>query len=204
MPFKNRADLIGETIDSVLSQTWTDFELICISDGSTDESDEIVRDYAAKDARVSLVSNENKPGISGAANTGLAHARGEFVARIDSDDIMLQNRIAVQVRFMDEHPEVAVCGSWVQTFGEVDGTIWRLPVSHEEICVWMLFHGALAHPAVIIRRQSVCGNRTAPRGNLQCGGRLRAMDEGRTQGSAGECSAHPAALSNAFGQPVHD
>ncbi len=153
MPFKNRADLIGETIDSVLSQTWTDFELICISDGSTDESDEIVRGYAAKDARVSLVSNENKPGVAGAANTGLAHARGEFVARIDSDDIMLQNRIAVQVRFMDEHPEVAVCGSWVQTFGEVDGTIWRLPVSHEEICVWMLFHGALAHPAVIIRRQ---------------------------------------------------
>jgi glycosyltransferase involved in cell wall biosynthesis len=153
MPFKNRADLIDETIDSVLSQTWTDFELICISDGSTDDSDDIVSGYAARDARVRLLSNEMRPGVAGAANTGFAHARGEFVVRIDSDDIMLQNRIAVQVRFMDEHPEVAACGSWVQTFGEVDCTIWRLPVSHEEICVWMLFYGALANPAVIIRRQ---------------------------------------------------
>jgi glycosyltransferase involved in cell wall biosynthesis len=153
MPFKNRADLIGETIDSVLCQTWTDFELICISDGSTDESDDIVSSYAARDARVRLLLNETHPGVAGAANTGLAHARGEFVVRIDSDDIMLQNRIAVQSRFMDEHPEVAACGSWVQTFGEVAGTIWRLPVSHEEICVWMLFYGALANPAVIIRRQ---------------------------------------------------
>ena len=153
VPFKNCADLIGETIDSVLSQTWTDFELICISDGSTDGSDDVVRSYAARDARVRLLSNENKPGLAGALNTGLAHAGGEFVARIDSDDIMLQNRIAVQARFMEEHPEVAVCGSWVQTFGEVDGIIWNFPVSHEEICVQMLFHGALAHPAVIIRRQ---------------------------------------------------
>ena len=152
MPFKNRADLIGKTIDSVLSQTWTDFELICISDGSTDESDNIVSSYAARGARVRLLSNEMHPGVAGAANTGFAHARGEFVVRIDSDDIMLQNRIAVQVRFMDEHPKVAACGSWVQTFGEVDGTIWRLPVSHEEICVWMLFYGALANPAVIVRR----------------------------------------------------
>jgi hypothetical protein len=91
------------------------------------------------------------PGVAGAANTGFAHARGEFVARIDSDDIMLQNRIAVQVRFMDEHPEVAVCGSWVQTFGISGEHIWRLPVSHEEICVWMLFYGALANPSVMIR-----------------------------------------------------
>ncbi len=153
MPFKNRADLIGETIDSVLSQTWTDFELICISDGSTDESADIVRNYAARDARVQLWSNENQAGISGAANTGLAHARGEFVARIDSDDIALQNRIAVQVRFMDEHAEVAVCGSWVQTFGIWGEHIWRLPVSHEEICVRMLFYGALANPSVMIRRK---------------------------------------------------
>ena len=153
MPLKNRADLIDETIDSVLSQTWTDFELICISDGSTDESDDIVSSYAARDARVRLLLNEMHPGVAGAANTGLAHARGEFVVRIDSDDIMLQNRIAVQVRFMDEHPAVAVCGSWVQTFGISGENIWRLPVSHEEICVWMLFYGALAHPAVIFRRQ---------------------------------------------------
>jgi len=153
MPFKNRAALIGETIDSVLSQTWTDFELICISDGSTDESDDIVSSYAARDARVRLLLNEMHPGVAGAANTGLAHARGEFVVRIDSDDIMLQNRIAVQVRFMDEHPAVAVCGSWVQTFGISGENIWQLPVSHEEICVWMLFHGALAHPAVIFRRE---------------------------------------------------
>ena len=153
MPFKNRAALIGETIDSVLSQTWTDFELICISDGSTDESDDIVSSYAARDARVRLLLNEMHPGVAGAANTGLAHARGEFVVRIDSDDIMLQNRIAVQVRFMDEHPAVAVCGSWVQAFGISGENIWRLPVSHEEICVWMLFYSALAHPAVIFRRQ---------------------------------------------------
>ncbi len=153
MPFKNRAGLIGEAIDSVLSQTWTDFELICISDGSTDESDDIVSSYAARDARVRLLSNEMRPGVAGALNTGLAHARGEFVVRIDSDDIMLQNRIAVQLRFMDEHPAVAVCGSWVETFGISGENIWRLPVSHEEICVWMLFYGALAHPAVIFRRQ---------------------------------------------------
>ena len=153
MPFKNRADLIGETIDSALSQTWPDFELICVSDGSTGESVDIVKNYAARDARVRLLANENLAGISGALNTGLAHARGEFVVRIDSDDIMPQNRIAVQVRFMDEHPEVAVCGSWLQTFGISGEHIWRLPVSHEEICVWMLFYGALAHPTVIIRRR---------------------------------------------------
>ena len=152
MPFKDSARFIDVSIASVLAQTWAHLELICVDDRSTDESADIVRRFAAADGRIKLIANENRPGVAGALNTGLTHARAEFVARIDSDDIAMQNRIATQVRFMDAHPEVALCGTWVRTIGVDDGNVWRYPVSHEEICVAMLFCCALAHPTVMFRR----------------------------------------------------
>lgn len=154
IPFKNSANFIRESVASVLTQTWSDLEVICVDDGSSDDGAGIVRDLALGDPRVRVVVNDHAPGLAGALNCGIAQATGEFIARLDSDDLATQNRLANQVRFLEANPEIALCGSWVKTFGDVEGTIWRLPVSHEDICVWMLFCSSIAHPAVMFRRKA--------------------------------------------------
>jgi len=108
MPAYNAAAYICEAIDSVLAQTFTDFELLIINDGSTDGTEAIIRSYA--DARIRLYTQENR-GVIGALNYGLELARGMYIARFDADDICYSGRLAVQYEFMQQHPEYVIMGS---------------------------------------------------------------------------------------------
>ncbi len=154
MPVYNGEKYLSEAIESILQQTYSNFELLAIDDGSTDRSYSILKRYQTSDSRVRILSNEGEKGIVGALNTGIKSANGEFIARMDSDDICMPNRFAVQLKFLQQNPQIDVCGTWVRTFGFHQNQIWQLPVQHHEIRVWMIFYGAIAHPTVMWRSNS--------------------------------------------------
>lgn len=109
MPCYNSSDYVSKTIESILSQSYGNFELICIDDSSTDDTYNILKKYAKKDSRIKVQKNKYKKGISGALNTGLDLARGEYITRQDSDDISLTDRIRMQYYFLKENPEYGLC-----------------------------------------------------------------------------------------------
>ncbi len=106
MPVYNRADTIRKAIDSILNQTFTDFEFIIVDDGSTDGTTEILDYYAKKDSRVRVLKNEQNRGISYSRNKGNDSAKGKYIAIMDSDDYSVPNRLEKQVAYLEANPEV--------------------------------------------------------------------------------------------------
>ena len=150
MPMYNASAFLQECIDSILNQTFKDFELIIIDDGSTDNSIKIVESYA--DGRIRLYPSTHN--YIHSLNKGMALARGKYVARMDADDMMYPERLEKEWEFMEQHPEVDVCGSGVETFG-----IWgrALPVctEHKDIASAMVFQSPMFHPTVIFRAEKI-------------------------------------------------
>jgi glycosyltransferase involved in cell wall biosynthesis len=152
MPVYNASLFLKEAIDSILAQTLTEFELLIINDGSTDNSEMIVDGY--KDMRIKHVKLPINGGIVNALNVGLDLAQGEYIARMDADDIAIVNRLEIQTKFMDDNPVIGAAGSWVTYFGVKSGLI-KTPAVHQEI-LWTLLSGsALFHPTVIFRASVV-------------------------------------------------
>lgn len=108
-------EYLREAIESILNQTYSDFEFIIVDDCSTDNSLEIIKSY--KDPRISVIKNEVNMGITKSLNRALAVSKGEFVARMDADDICLPERFEKQVEYLKQNREVIVCGTWVELFG---------------------------------------------------------------------------------------
>lgn len=169
MPVYNGAPFLRTAIESMLAQTFTNFEFLIIDDGSTDSSVAIVESYA--DSRIRLVKNERNLRLVATLNRGLELARGELVARMDCDDISLPNRLAAQVDFMDTHPEVAALGTAIR-FMDSQGTlqtVWRPPQEHVSICWALLFGSALPHPTVMMRKDVIRRmGAYSSRGNVAC------------------------------------
>jgi Glycosyl transferase family 2 len=149
MPVYNGEAFVREAIDSILGQTFGDFELLVIDDGSSDGSAAIVGSY--DDARIRMVENDVNLGVVQTLNRGLDLARGTFIARMDCDDRSLPQRFAKQVAFLEAHPEVGICGAWLESIGERSGFVWRYPTGVERIRASLLFESALAHPTVMMR-----------------------------------------------------
>lgn len=150
MPVYNCEDYVGEAIESILNQTFGDFEFLIFDDGSTDRSLEIIRSYT--DSRIRLFTSAENRGYVVHLNRGLDLARGAYIFRMDADDIALPERFERQVEFMDIHPEVGLCGTWYRVFGAFE-ELRRPPVSHEEIQLHFLHSSTLNHPSVVLRRQ---------------------------------------------------
>lgn len=152
LPVKNGAQYIGDAIDSLLAQTFSDFELIVIDDGSTDQTSQIVKGY--KDSRISLVSQENQ-GVAKAANRGFALAKGKYITRHDHDDISLPTRIEKQVQFLDAHPECGMVGSWAKIWNsETPTNKWHChPTSPGEIAFALLFNAPFVNASCLFRRE---------------------------------------------------
>lgn len=151
----NGQKYLREAIDSILSQTFSDFEFILIDDGSTDQTLEIIQSYARKDGRIKVIVNAVNLGLMRSLNQGLALARGDYIARMDSDDISLPERFTEQLAYMDAHPEIGVSGTWVELFGDIAGEIWKYPTGHDAICASMLFSNTLVHPSVMMRSETL-------------------------------------------------
>ena len=151
MPVHNAGRYLREAIDSILCQTFADFEFLIVHDTSTDDTAAVIS--AVQDVRIRVLNTKGRRGISAALNMGLAHARGEYVARMDADDVCLPRRLAVQVSFLDRHPELGLCGSWVKIFGDgIVPHIFRRPLESDAVQASLLFGNPFVHPSVMVRR----------------------------------------------------
>jgi glycosyltransferase involved in cell wall biosynthesis len=155
MSVYNGARYLREAVDSILSQTFTDFECVIIDDGSTDETSEILHSY--DDPRLVLMKNEANIGLTKSLNKGLQAARGQYIARQDADDVSCPGRLRAQVEFLDSHPAVgAVSSSYVL----IDGLgneigVSQVPTDNVEIQKSLLFSNALCHGSAMFRRTGV-------------------------------------------------
>ncbi len=167
----NGAATVEEAVRSVLQQTLKDIEIVIVDDGSTDDSPEIIKRLA--DPRIRLVSNDANKGLSWSLNRGWGQSRGEYVARMDADDLCMPGRAEKQVAFLDAHPGIAVVGSFVETFGAAGSGRIEYQTDPHAIAATILFRNALAHPAVMIRKAAVDGE------GLQFDPRFRAAQDYR-------------------------
>lgn len=158
MPVYNAQTFVAEAVRSVLAQTFADFECIAVDDGSTDDSLAILRQLAADDDRLRIITRANT-GIVGALNDGLAAARGEFIARMDADDVCMPTRFERQVEYLRAHADVVALGTWVQEIDRFDSPLAqrRTPVEHDAIdAAHLAGHGGqIAHPSVMMRHDAV-------------------------------------------------
>jgi glycosyltransferase involved in cell wall biosynthesis len=159
MTVYNTARYLCAAVESILGQTFGDFEFIIIDDGSTDGSTDILRECESKDARIRLVSRPNT-GIVRAANDGIALARGEYLARMDSDDVSVPHRFERQVAYLDAHPECVLVGSRI-TMIDPYGSPFLVSghkLTHEEIDAELLTTAggyALVQPTTMMRLAAV-------------------------------------------------
>lgn len=151
MPVYNAEKYLCEAIESILSQTFSDFEFLILNDGSTDKSADIIRSY--NDSRIIIHNSDVNRGLIFQLNKGLDLSRGKYIARMDDDDISLPDRFDKQIAYLDIHPEVAVLGGAMQNMTEagLDGCFCRASLESAEIAR----KGALAHPTVMIRSDAI-------------------------------------------------
>ncbi len=155
MPAYNGAKYIGKAIDSVLEQTFTDFELLIINDGSTDITEKIIRSYA--DDRIRLI-NQSNHGIAAALNMGLLNANAGLVARFDADDICMPGRLEIQYDFLLTHPDYIIVGSDAEYIDMHDEYIFTcsLPAhTNEEIQQLTFTKCPFIHSGVMFRKEQV-------------------------------------------------
>ncbi len=154
MPVFNGEPYLAESIESILHQTFRDYEFVIINDGSTDASAATIERYRRRDGRIRACEQSNR-GLAATLNRGLELAKGRYVARMDQDDISLAERLAEQVAFMEAKPDVGICGAWVETFEPSGRTVLQLPTESELIRSWLLFESVLPHPSVIMRQKTL-------------------------------------------------
>ncbi len=155
MPVYNSQDFLPEAIESILSQTFRDFEFIIMDDCSTDNSLAIALDYQKHDARIRIHHHEQNIGIVGARNTGLELAQGKYVAWMDSDDVSMPERIEKQFLFMESHPEVGVTGANAIMIDEKGNFLFdiQMPQSHILITWAFCFYDPIINPTVMANRE---------------------------------------------------
>lgn len=157
MPVFNGELFLAEAIESVLSQTLRDLELVAVDDASNDDSRAILDDFIRADSRVRLVANDRNLGVSATLNRGWREARAAYIAVAHADDIALPDRLFRQVAFLDAHPSVAVVGGAVITIGPTGqaGSIMRFPINSRMIHSTLLRHNCIAHPSAMLRRAAI-------------------------------------------------
>jgi glycosyltransferase involved in cell wall biosynthesis len=150
LPTYNAAEHLDKAIDSILGQTFTDFELIIINDGSTDGTHELLRSYF--DPRIQVINQANL-GLPKALNEGIKASRGIYLARQDADDISLSERFEKQVSFLDEHPSYGLVGSWSQIMTPTGPTSRQHlhPTSNGQLQVQLLMNNQFVHSSVMMR-----------------------------------------------------
>lgn len=159
MPVYNASLYLFQAIESILLQTFQDWELILIDDGSTDDIMSTLGRY--KDERIYYVKNETNMGLIKTLNRGIDYCKGDFIARMDADDISHPRRFEFQVDFMNQHPEYLMCGtnaSVIDNNGQIKGTIQNLS-SNDFLQINLLFSPPFVHPSVMIRREVLAKNR---------------------------------------------
>jgi glycosyltransferase involved in cell wall biosynthesis len=155
MPAYNTAPYIAEAIQSVLAQDFTDFELLIVDDGSTDNTIQVIKSFT--DPRIRLI-RQGHAGIAAALNRGLQEAQGEYIARFDADDICLPGRLCRQVDFLESHPDYVICGGEAEYISDQGEHLFHFRCagySHEDIMARLYVRCPFIHSAVMYRRHEV-------------------------------------------------
>ena len=156
MSVYNSEKYLKEAVKSILDQTFTDFEFIITDDRSTDNSLSILEKYEKTDDRIVLVKNSENVGLTINLNRMIDLAKGDYIARMDADDISLPMRLKTQYDFMEINPEIGVLGTHSKTFGlGVKEKILPRPISHEEIKANLLFENPMVHSSIFFRRSVI-------------------------------------------------
>ncbi|MEW6405543.1 MAG: glycosyltransferase [Chloroflexota bacterium] len=151
---KGRAEHLEETLLSLLGQTLQDFEIIVVDGGVDEAARQMLARYSSDDERIKVFEQE-EAGISAARNQAMSLASGKYCAVADADDISLPHRLERQVDFLDAHPEISLCGAWIQTFGVGTSQIRQTPPDDASIRAQMMFLCPFAHSTVAWRREDV-------------------------------------------------
>jgi len=151
MSVYNGEKYLREAIDSILNQTFTDFEFLIVNDGSTDRTVEILRSY--DDPRIKIVDNEKNIGLTKSLNIGLMIARGEYIARMDADDVSAPERLEKEVEFLETHRDYAVVGSFAKILNEDSEVISFMdrPIEDAQIREFFRRDNGIAHGSAMIR-----------------------------------------------------
>lgn len=157
MPVYNGERYLGEALDDLLGQTFSDFELVAVDDGSTDGTPEVLKSYAQQDGRVVVVRNEVNQGLPRTLNRGLAHCSAPLVARADADDRYHAERLARQVEYMQAHPDVGLLSCASQRMDEEGNWTYvaHFPTEDGQIRMRELFVNSFSHPGVMFRTELV-------------------------------------------------
>lgn len=153
----NAEKYIGEAIESILNQTFDDFEFIIIDDRATDATNKIIKRYQQQDARIIVLENEENIGLTKSLNRGLSVAKGEYIARMDADDISTVDRFKKQVAFLDTHLDytfVSCKAQYIDENGHPE-QMRHFPETNEEIYRMMPKVNAVMHPGVMFRKDAV-------------------------------------------------
>jgi glycosyltransferase involved in cell wall biosynthesis len=154
IPAKNAEATVAQTLESLCAQTFKDFDVVLVDDGSTDLTAAEVDRFSDR-LSLKMISLDNSVGVAKALNTGIEAIGSEYIARLDSDDTAMPDRLARQVQFMDQSPEVDVCGSTVEMFWDDDSQPARhlvKPALDAEIRTALVQYCSLSHPSVMVRR----------------------------------------------------
>lgn len=151
MPVYKTAPYLREAMDSMLSQTFTDFELIVLDDCSPDNAGEILDSYT--DPRIVRYKGEKNAGLSNVLNVGIGMAQGKYIARMDSDDLSMPERLQIQVDYLEAHPDIDLVSVGMQLFGAKD-EVWLREQDPEKVKIIALFHSPILHASSMWRRDS--------------------------------------------------
>ena len=146
-----RADVVSEAIESILNQTYKDFEFIILNDGSPDNTDEVINKYQNKDSRIRYYKNAENKGIPYSRNRAMSLARGKYVMIMDDDDISLPERMQKQMEFLDENPNIDV------VIGQIK-YLPKVPLSHDDIATGLIQYNNVGNANIMYRRNFVKNN----------------------------------------------
>jgi len=157
LPVYNGEDHLIECVESVLNQTFEDFEFIIVDDASTDKTVPMLKEFATKDNRIIIVTHQVNQKQTAAANTAIKLAKGKYLARMDADDVALPNRFEKQVTFLEENPNIGLLGSWVDIIDDNGNIlkIWRTNDSDGYLGWNLLFGTSFAHSSVMMKNSIV-------------------------------------------------
>ena len=154
MAVYNGERYLRQSVESILNQTYSDFEFIILDDGSNDSTLSILNEYAPRDRRMVLVRNETNIGLARSLNLGLELAQGEYIARMDADDISMPERLAVQVAYLETHSDIGVLGSKAYFVDDEMSTI-NYPENPDYLKWCLCFYNPIAHPSVMYRHSLI-------------------------------------------------
>lgn len=157
LPVYNCEKYLQYAIESILEQTFKDFEFIIINDGSTDQSREIIESYQKLDSRIKVINQKNQ-GLTKSLNKGISISKGDYIARMDADDISFPQRFEKQVAYLDSHPDVGLVGVWTEYFSDEVPFIGhsRFVGDSSKILQYLISHGnCFVHSSVMFRRKII-------------------------------------------------